>query len=313
MNTHTKAYTAALSYTFIIGFALFFVKIALTVGSPLDTLAHRFTVAIIVASVPIWLGKVRIHMKWKDILSIFPLALLYPTLFFMLQAFGLVTTSSSEAGIITATTPIMTMLLASLFLKERTSHLQKFFMFLSVTGVIYIFVMKGFNLNNSSLQGTFLVFLSTLSTACYSVLARKLVQRIPLYSLVYVMTIFGFIIFNGVSITQHIVNHSLSDFITPLYNIKFIGAILYLGILSSLVTSFCSAYALSKISASKMSVFSNLTTFITVLAGVIFLNESLQLYHLIGGIIILTGVIGVLTQREKHRIIPMCSAMKKQV
>lgn len=42
-----------------------------------------------------------------------------------------------------------------------------------------------------------------------------------------------------------------------------------------------------------MSVFSNLATLITMIAGVIFLNEKLQYYHMLGAILILTGVIGV--------------------
>ena len=41
-----------------------------------------------------------------------------------------------------------------------------------------------------------------------------------------------------------------------------------------------------------MSVFSNLATLITIFAGVLFLHESFQTYHLIGGVMIVMGVIG---------------------
>jgi len=41
-----------------------------------------------------------------------------------------------------------------------------------------------------------------------------------------------------------------------------------------------------------MSVFSNFATLITILAGVIFLKEQFHLYHLVGAIIIIAGVIG---------------------
>lgn len=69
-------------------------------------------------------------------------------------------------------------------------------------------------------------------------------------------------------------------------------AILYLGILSSLGTSYLSNYALSKIDASRMSVFSNFAKLITILAGVIFLKEEFHLYHITGSIIIIIGVVG---------------------
>jgi len=41
-----------------------------------------------------------------------------------------------------------------------------------------------------------------------------------------------------------------------------------------------------------MSVFSNFATLITILAGVLFLQEDFHLNHLIGGIMIIIGVIG---------------------
>jgi drug/metabolite transporter (DMT)-like permease len=62
--------------------------------------------------------------------------------------------------------------------------------------------------------------------------------------------------------------------------------------LSSLVTSLLTNYILSKIEASKMSVFSNLGTVISIVAGVIFLKEEIFYYHIIGSILIVGGVIG---------------------
>lgn len=41
-----------------------------------------------------------------------------------------------------------------------------------------------------------------------------------------------------------------------------------------------------------MSVFSNLATLITIIAGVIFLHETIHYYHVVGAMIILVGVIG---------------------
>ncbi|PAQ13142.1 EamA family transporter [Bacillaceae bacterium SAOS 7] len=292
MTTHKKAYMAALLYTLIIGFSFMFVKIALTEASPLDTLAHRFTIAFAFATIPILLKKARITITMKSILPILPLALLYPTLFFTFQVFGLVYTTSSEAGIIQATIPIFTLILATIFLKERSNIWQKFFIFLSVAGVIYIFTMNGLNVEAYSLKGAMLILLSALSSACYNVLARKLTKQYSLFTLTYVITFFGFISFNGISITNHLIDKSLAHFFSPFLSFEFVGAVFYLGVLSSLCTSFLSNYALSKIEASKMSVFSNLATLVTIIAGVIFLNETLQYYHLIGATVILAGVIG---------------------
>ncbi len=47
MTAQRKAYLAAIGYALIIGLSFMFVKVALTVASPIDTLAHRFSIAFI--------------------------------------------------------------------------------------------------------------------------------------------------------------------------------------------------------------------------------------------------------------------------
>ncbi|MEH7210253.1 EamA family transporter, partial [Priestia megaterium] len=125
-----------------------------------------------------------------------------------------------------------------------------------------------------------------------NVCARSLTQRYSLFTITYIMTLFGFITFNGLALTNHLINNTIHQFMEPFVHLDFVIAIAYLGLLSSLVTSYLSNYVLSKIEASKMSVFSNFATLITILAGVIFLKEQFHLYHLVGAIIIIAGVIG---------------------
>lgn len=302
MTNHQKAYSAAILYACIIGFSFIFIKIALTEASVMDILAHRFTVALLIATVIILFKKTSIKMPLKDLWTIVPLALLYPGLFFLFQAFGLVYSSSSEAGIIQATIPIFTLLFATFFIKERSNNWQLASILLSVAGIIFLFIMNSTHVEAYSLKGAGLILLSAMAAAFYNVLARKLTRQYSLFTLTYVMTLFGFVTFNGLALTHHVVEQSVASFFTPLFTPSFLVAILYLGSLSSLCTSFLSNYALSVIEASKMSVFSNLATLITIIAGVIFLNETLQFYHLVGAVIILAGVIGVNYFGNKGRV-----------
>ncbi|WP_315116492.1 DMT family transporter [uncultured Clostridium sp.] len=292
-TSHKKrAYFAAILYAFIIGFSFLFVKLTLTVASPLDTLAHRFTISFIFASVPVLLGWIKLDICKKDIVNILPLALFYPAMFFAFQIFGLVHVSSSEAGIIQATTPIFTMIFATVFLKEHSSGLQKASLLLSVAGVVYIFFMKGINLKSNAFIGIVFIFLSSLSFASYNVLARKMTRKYTLIDLTYIMTAIGFLSFNLMSLINHILKGTLKLYFKPFTSPLFVVSIIYLGVLSSLITSLLSNYVLSKIEASKMSVFSNLSTLITMVAGVIFLNEKLEYFHIVGAIMILLGIIG---------------------
>lgn len=291
-NNNAKAYYAAILYALIIGLSFLFTKIALTVTNPLNILAHRFTISFIAASVPVLLGFKKLSINRKDILSILPLALFYPALFFSLQAFGLVYISSSEAGIIQAAVPVFTMILAAIFLKENVNLLQKISLMLSVSGVIYIFIMKGIELKSASFAGIILVVLSALSSACYNVMARKVTKKYKPMDLTYIMIVIGFLSFNTISVADNMIRGTLIDYFKPFINISFMASVLYLGVLSSLVTSLLANYALSKMDATKMSVFTNLSTLVTMFAGVIFLHEELRDYHAIGAIMIIIGIIG---------------------
>ncbi|MEX0137284.1 DMT family transporter [Bacillus nitratireducens] len=292
MKNTTKAYISALLYSFIIGFSFMFVKLALTITSPLDTLAHRFTVAFIAANIPVIFGFVKLNISSKNILALLPLAIFYPALFFAFQAFGLVYTSSSEAGIIQAAIPIFTMILASYFLKEYTNTWQKTSVFISVVGVIYIFIMNGIGAHETNFIGVILILLSALSSACYNVLARKMTKKFKLMDLTYTMTAIGFISFNLIAIASHINKGTTTVYFKPFTNSTFLISILYLGLLSSLLTALLLNYSLSYIEAAKISVFSNLSTLITIIAGVVFLHEQIAYYHIVGTLMIVLGVIG---------------------
>ncbi len=292
MSEKRKAYIAAISYACIIGLSFMFVKVTLTVASPTDILAHRFTFAFIGIVILMVFTKNKLTIKKYDLLKILPLAILYPIVFFTFQVLGLAKISSSEAGIIQATIPIFTLALAGLLLKEKATRGQLVFISLSVLGVIYMLIMNGANATTGNVIGSGLILLSALAASLYNVLARRLTKQYSLLILTYVMTLCGFVIFNGVALGNHLMNGTIDEFFQPLTHVDFVIAILYLGLLSSLGTSYLSNYALSKLEASKMSVFSNFATLITILAGVLFLQEVFHLYHFIGGIIIIIGVIG---------------------
>ena len=292
ISNQKKAYLSAILYALIIGFSFLFVKLALSVTNPLNALAHRFTIAFIAASIPVIFGWVKLKITFKDLLSLLPISLFYPTLFFTFQTFGLVYVSSSEAGIIQATIPIFTMVIASIFLKETSTGKQKLSLLLSVAGVVYIFIMKGLGVQSTNFIGTILILLCSLSSASYNVLARKVTKKYSIIDLTYIMTLIAFISFNALSLIDYSIKGNLNLYFEPFTSTTFIISALYLGILSSVISSLLTNYTLSKIEASKMSVFSNLSTLITMITGAMFLNEALFYYHIIGAIMIILGLLG---------------------
>lgn len=151
---------------------------------------------------------------------------------------------------------------------------------------------KGASSSSTNIKGIIFMILAAISLASYNVVARIKTKSFKTIDITYIMTFVGFIVFNIIAIINNSVNGDFNNYINPLKNFNYIIAILYLGILSSVITSLLSNYVLSKIDASKMSVFANLGTVITIFAGVIILKEDLFYYHIIGTIMIVAGVIG---------------------
>ena len=102
----------------------------------------------------------------------------------------------------------------------------------------------------------------------------------------------GAITFNAMAIIQHLIKGEIVNYFVPLSNFKVVSAVVYLGILSSVIAFFLVNYTLSKIEASRSAVFANLSSVTSIIAGVLIRHEPFFWYQIVGAIMILTGVWG---------------------
>lgn len=286
------AYVLAVTNAVIVGLSFLFVKITLRHAGPLDTLAWRFVAACAAMVVPVALGWIKLDLRNKPLWKPLLLAIVYPLSFFTLQTFGLERAASAEGGILFAFAPVLTTLLASIFLRERTTTWQKVSIVVSVAGVLYILVAQGGGMAGANVAGIVLLLLSVASISAYSVLARWLLREYRPLEVTFLMLVVGCVAFVAISAAGHVAAGTMQQWLAPLRSSEFVGAVLYLGVLSSAVTALSSNYALSKLEASKMSVFSHLSTVVAIAAGVLLLGEQLAGYHFVGSALIIGGVIG---------------------
>lgn len=286
------AYLLAVLNAVIIGFSFMFAKQVLDYASPIDTLTFRFAASFIAISIPAAFGWIKLSYRGKPLFKTLLLIATYPLAFFTLQSYGLQHASSAEGGILYAFTPVVTMLLASVFLKERTTVMQKLSIFLSVFGVVFIFAAKGTGIDWSNVTGISLLVLTCFAFAGYSVLARSMSKQFSPAEITFLMMGVGFAVFLAMSVAEHTAAGTLRRFFEPLASGTFVASILYLGLVSSLITALTAYYILSKMEASKMSVFANLSTIVSIGAGALFLDETVTAIQLIGSALIIAGVIG---------------------
>jgi drug/metabolite transporter (DMT)-like permease len=276
----------------IFGLSFLFSKKALNIVEPFTLLSFRFLVAFTIMTILKLLGIIKINYKGKNIKNLIILGLTQPIIYFIFETYGIQYSSSSQAGLMIALIPIFVTILSAYALKETPTKLQCGFIFLSVSGVIFIVLMAGSSSSGGSLLGIFLLLGAVLSAAVFNILSRKFSEKFSPMELTYAMMTMGAVFFNFISIYNHIRANTLAQYFSPLKNRNFLVSLAYLGLLSSIIAFFLINFTLSRIEASKSAIFANLSTIVSIIAGVVLLHESFKLYHIIGSILILIGVWG---------------------
>ncbi|MDD4566222.1 MAG: DMT family transporter [Eubacteriales bacterium] len=294
-----KVYGSAVIFSLIIGFSFLGIKTCLAVATPLETLVYRYNFAFLGSLIPIFAGFIKVNLIGKKKGKLIITAGFYIS-FIVLQTIGLVFATSIESGIVFAMVPILVKILAGFFLKEHTNWKQNVFIFMSVIAVITMFILGATDITVNFI-GLIILFISSLGAAFSSIMMRYVRGSYTPFEITLFITGGGFIIFNLAAVIIGLNNGTLGNYFEPMTHISFVIAIAYLGILSTLISSMINAYMLAHLQAVKGTIFGNLATAITIVAGVAVLGEPLEIYHIICTILIIIGVIGLSVTSEKQK------------
>lgn len=288
---------AALIANIIFGFSFIFSKLALDVAHPLVILAVRFTVAFLALNILLLTGKITLNFKGKPKFKLILMGLMQPLLYFIFELYGLSLVSSALSGVIIALVPVVVMLLAVTFLGEKPTFIQIICTIVSIVGVATVSILQNDNSKNHIL-GVLLLVGAVICAAAFNVLSRKESERFSPFERTYIMFLLGCIGFNILAFA--VLRGSYFSHITSaLTEPKFIIAILYLAVLSSVAAFMLYNYSTTVISVVRSSSFSNIITVVTVLAGVILLKEKFSVSEYLLCAVIISGVWGVNTFTNK--------------
>lgn len=294
----TYGMLAALIANMIFGFSFIFSKLALEVAHPLVILAVRFTVAFLALNILLLTGKIKVNFKGKPKFKLAVMGIMQPLLYFIFELYGLSLVSSALSGIIISLVPVGVMLLAVVFLKEKPTFVQVICTVVSIVGVGVISILSNDNSKNH-FWGVLLLIGAVICAAVFNILSRGESARFSPFERTYMMFLLGCIGFNILAMTV-LKGEFLPQVIFAATEPKFIIAIIYLAVLSSVAAFMLYNYSTSVISAVRSSSFSNIITVVTVLAGVFILSEHLSVWEYILCAIIISGVWGVNVFTEKR-------------
>lgn len=289
-----KIYLAGLLWSSIFGLSFLVTKGALEAWTPFELLFLRFTLATAALSILARLKFIRLVFRGKPLGTLFLLCLFQPLLYFTCETIGLQGTASSTAGLVLGCLPAAVAALSAPMLKERLSARQIGGLCLSVAGVVLIVLAgQGSGGRGDSLLGVLLIVGAVVSAAFYNVYSRRASSTFSPAETTFAMMASGAFFFGILAVVERVSTGRLGQAgqgILAKGNPAAWGAVLYLGLLSSVLAFFLVNYSLSKLKASQSAVFGTLTTLVALVAGIVFRGEFAGLFQLAGAVMILLGV-----------------------
>lgn len=284
-------YLAGLTFSIVFGFSFMFSQDALEYLNPFHLLGFRFIIASFTMTVLWGLGFIKINILSKAKGPLLLVALFQPALYFPFEVTGIQMTTSSQAGLMISLIPVAVAIFAAVFLKEIPGKLQLLFIIISVSGVGVIVSFQGeLASTDGHLLGLLLLSGAVISAGLYNIISRSISVNYTPVEITFFMCYTGAIVFNIIGLRLH--DGGFSDYVSMFTLTEVLIAVTYLGVLSSVVAFFMMNFTLSKLPASQAAIFANLTTVVSIFAGVVLRNEPFYGPQIIGAIMIILGVWG---------------------
>ena len=238
----------------------------------------------------LFLLSISVYMNKKfakaDLIPMCFLGLAMITLFPNFMALGLEHTTAARAGLLYATMPLCTIIIAYFFNIEKITLNRSLAVLLAILGVSFCMSERVDNNFQDTLKGDFLMMIGVLSASCFTVFSGKYLKK---YGNIPVMI---FVILIG-TILNLIISMIFGNSIISLLEInKFeAAALLMLIIPGGVVMMYCWGKALQLISPTQAAISLGFNPLTAILLGSIILNEEITFKLGIGFISILMAII----------------------
>jgi len=288
MPTNYKAiiYLEALLAVVIWGGNFIATKVTLREISPATLVWMRFGIGILVLGMAVAARRQFAFPARRELAYFALLGFIGVTFHQWLQATGLLTAAATTTAWIVATIPAFTALLGWLALREKLGFMRIGGMLLAATGVLLI-VSKGNlgSLSAISSFGDFLILVSAINWAIFSVLSRRGLDAHPATRMMFYVMVFGWL-FSSIWLFGF--GPGLGEI--PRLSAEGWGGVLVLGLLGSGVAYIAWYDALQALPASQLAAFINIEPLVTTVMATFLLNENITSLLVFGAALILSGV-----------------------
>ncbi|HTP90064.1 MAG TPA: DMT family transporter [Bryobacteraceae bacterium] len=280
-SSHLRLYSLVGAMVFFYSLNYTVARFALREFPPAQLTAVRTAVAAAVL-LAIWHTGPRPRLSRGDLGLLALLGVIGITLNQLLFAFGVQRTSIAHASILSATAPIMVLLIAASIRQERVTLRKLLGMLIAIAGVV-VLQREASGHSVATFSGDMIILLSAAAIALYSVLGKHVTARCDVVTL------------NAISFFAAFL--SLTPWLWPPRGFSY-GAVstggwlslLYMAIFPSVISYLIYCYALTHMPASRVSAFAYLQPPLATLLAVPLLGEPVTASLASGGALVLAGV-----------------------
>ena len=239
---------------------------------------------------PVWRQRREV---WPHLPKLFVLGMLGMVLYQCLAYVAAQTTSATNMGILASLMPLMAVGFSVALLGDKATVGGVFGGLLSLVGLIYL-LSHGHPatlLSHGVASGDCLMLLASASYACYGVLLKYWAIPLKIWHSLSIQ------IWSAIPV---LLVYYLSQSAPPI-TAAGLPLVLYAGIPASVIAPILWMHGVGKLGPARTTTLMNLLPVFTVMIAVLFLGESLHLYHIVGGGIAMLGVVCAQTLKQPLR------------
>lgn len=199
---------------------------------------------------------------------------------------GLSLTQPINGAIIMTSNPIIVMIIAAVFLKEKISFQKITGIGIGIIGALIMLIYgKDFSLGSETIFGDMLILINSVSWALFVVLVKPLMKKYNTFTVVKWVFLFGFVYVLPFGLTE------IQDVNWQQLPPQIWRDILFVVLATTFLAYVLNTYALRALSPSVVSIYIYLQPFLASLIAILYYkNDELDLRKLTAGVLIIFGV-----------------------